>query len=79
MTDVGSRLLHFTAQVRWSDPDRMGHINHTRYLTYVEEARLAFLAGVPRPGGYVVYSYPDASNRPLTEDERAFPSRYVVA
>jgi acyl-CoA thioester hydrolase len=39
--------FHFAVQVRWSDPDQMGHVNHTRYLTYFEDARLAFVARVP--------------------------------
>ena len=32
------------AQVRWSDPDRLGHVNHARYLSYFEDARMALLA-----------------------------------
>jgi acyl-CoA thioester hydrolase len=35
------------AQVRWSDPDMLGHINHARYLSYFEDARMALLAGSP--------------------------------
>jgi acyl-CoA thioester hydrolase len=39
------------AQVRWSDPDTMGHVNHARYLSYFEDARMELLSlsptGVP--------------------------------
>jgi acyl-CoA thioester hydrolase len=43
------------AQVRWSDPDQLGHVNHARYLSYFEDARMALLAlspsGVPGAPG----------------------------
>jgi acyl-CoA thioester hydrolase len=35
------------AQVRWSNPDRLGHVNHARYLSYFEDARMALLARSP--------------------------------
>jgi len=35
------------AQVRWSDPDQLGHVNHARYLSYFEDARMAVLARSP--------------------------------
>lgn len=35
------------AQVRWSDDDRMGHINHARYLSFFEDGRMGLLAGSP--------------------------------
>lgn len=35
------------AQVRWSDPDRLGHVNHARYLSYFEDARMELLAASP--------------------------------
>ena len=28
-------------QLRWSDPDRLGHVNHARALSLLEDARLA--------------------------------------
>ena len=37
----------FHVQVRWSDPDTMGHINHSRYLSYFEDARMMMLASSP--------------------------------
>ena len=36
-----------TAQVRWSDPDTLGHVNHARYLSYFEDARMDLLARSP--------------------------------
>lgn len=59
MTDAAVRgpapAIHH-AQVRWSDPDRLGHVNHARYLSYFEDARMDLLsaspAGMPGdPGG----------------------------
>ncbi len=35
------------AQVRWSDMDIMGHVNHARYLHFFEDARMALLAVSP--------------------------------
>jgi acyl-CoA thioester hydrolase len=37
----------YEAQVRWSDPDIMGHVNHARYLSYFEDARMTLLATSP--------------------------------
>ncbi|WP_040477960.1 acyl-CoA thioesterase [Longispora albida] len=59
------------AQVRWSDPDQLGHVNHSRYLSYFEDARMELLstspsglAGAPGDRGYIAarvavdYRYP---------------------
>jgi acyl-CoA thioester hydrolase len=34
-----------TVQLRWSDPDMLGHVNHARALSLVEDARLAMADG----------------------------------
>ena len=34
-------------QLRWSDPDSYGHVNHARALALFEDARLAFAASGP--------------------------------
>ena len=34
-------------QLRWSDPDSLGHVNHARAPSLLEDARLAMLAEVP--------------------------------
>jgi acyl-CoA thioester hydrolase len=37
----------YSAQVRWSDADVMGHVNHARYLSFFEDARMTLLASSP--------------------------------
>ncbi|MBY4130025.1 acyl-CoA thioesterase [Rhodococcus fascians] len=32
-----------TLQVRWGDSDRLGHVNNTRFVEYVQEGRVQFL------------------------------------
>jgi acyl-CoA thioester hydrolase len=39
-------------QLRWSDPDMLGHVNHARALSLLEDARLAMVDR--RPGGSVI-------------------------
>ena len=34
-------------QLRWSDPDSYGHVNHARALSLLEDARLAMAAQAP--------------------------------
>ena len=38
-------------QLRWSDPDMLGHVNHARALSLLEDARLAMVSG---PGGAIL-------------------------
>ena len=33
-------------QVRWSDLDPYGHVNHAAYLTFLEQARIAALEDI---------------------------------
>jgi len=37
-------------QLRWSDPDMLGHVNHARALALLEDARLAIAQGPPGGG-----------------------------
>jgi acyl-CoA thioester hydrolase len=37
-------------QLRWSDPDSYGHVNHARALSLLEDARLAWAAGMASSG-----------------------------
>jgi acyl-CoA thioester hydrolase len=37
-------------QLRWSDPDTYGHVNHARALSLIEDARLALGAEAPGLG-----------------------------
>jgi acyl-CoA thioester hydrolase len=39
-------------QLRWSDPDMLGHVNHARALALLEDARLAMVDG--HPGGSLI-------------------------
>ena len=52
------------ATVRWADMDALGHVNHTKYFTYLESCRTAFFDAVnlwrfrehPRQGIAVVHA-----------------------
>lgn len=35
-----------TLQVRWGDSDRLGHVNNTRFVEYLQEGRVLFLNAV---------------------------------
>ena len=37
-------------QLRWSDPDSLGHVNHARALSLFEDARIAMSDGLPGRG-----------------------------
>src|SRR5690606_38978505 len=39
-------LAGFPVAIRWRDLDAFGHVNNSTYLTWLEEARLAWLAQV---------------------------------
>ncbi|MGY1635980.1 acyl-CoA thioesterase [Geodermatophilus sp. SYSU D00742] len=41
-------------QLRWSDPDSLGHVNHARALSLIEDARLAMAEGAPGDGGVIL-------------------------
>ena len=45
------RLVETPISVRWGDMDAFGHINNSRYATYLEEARLQWFAGIE--GGWL--------------------------
>lgn len=44
--DVSLFEHHSTVQVRFADLDVLGHVNHTKYLTYMEQGRIAYAADV---------------------------------
>lgn len=55
MAEAASRFrFTSTIDVRWSDCDAIGHVNNAVYLTYLEQARIAYwrevLAGLPFEG-----------------------------
>ncbi len=40
-------LARVPISVRWRDMDSFGHVNNAKYVSYLEEARVRWLAGVP--------------------------------
>ena len=44
---AGRPLLATRVDVRWGDMDAYGHVNNATYATYVEEARLRWVASLP--------------------------------
>jgi len=51
---VSGPVHSYDVVVRWSDEDRLGHVNNARYLTFVEDARLVWLAASPAGNGGVI-------------------------
>jgi len=56
-------VFHHRLQVRFSDCDLLGHVNHAVYLTYFEQARSAWwrslgggTAGMPGAGAIIVHA-----------------------
>ena len=41
-------------QLRWSDPYSLGHVNHARALSLIEDARLAMAEGAPGDRGLIL-------------------------
>ena len=40
-------LARVPLSVRWRDMDAMGHVNNAKYISYLEEARVRWMLGVP--------------------------------
>ena len=40
-------LARIPIGVRWRDMDSFGHVNNAKYVSYLEEARIRWLVGVP--------------------------------
>ena len=40
-------LARVPVSVRWRDMDSMGHVNNAKYISYLEEARVRWMLGVP--------------------------------
>ena len=47
----------YDVAVRWSDEDRLGHVNNSRYLTYTEDARLSWLVDSPAGNGSIILAH----------------------
>lgn len=48
-TDVASYPFHHRIRVRFAETDAMGIVHHSRYLPYLEEARVAYLRHIGHP------------------------------
>ena len=57
-------------QLRWSDAEMLGHLNHARLLGLIEDARLA-------DAFCVMFDYDAESWRPISDEERQFWSTYL--
>lgn len=44
------RLIHVAMPVRWRDLDAFNHVNNSKYLSYLEEARLQWMLTIPGQG-----------------------------
>lgn len=42
MTEQGGSEFSCTIEVRWADSDRLGHVNNTKFIEYMQEARIKF-------------------------------------
>ncbi len=49
----------YDVAVRWSDEDRLGHVNNSRYLTFTEDARLSWLADSPSGNSVIILARTD--------------------
>lgn len=49
-TAAGADLIRVPMAVRWRDLDAFNHVNNSKYLSYLEEARLHWMMGVPGQG-----------------------------
>ncbi|EIJ44102.1 putative thioesterase [Beggiatoa alba B18LD] len=44
MTETPKKLLYrYSFPIRWSDMDALGHVNNSRYFTFMEQARIEWL------------------------------------
>ncbi|MCJ0977254.1 acyl-CoA thioesterase [Rhodococcus sp. ARC_M12] len=43
---MSTKTFTCTLQVRWGDSDRLGHVNNTRFVEYLQEGRVQFLNAV---------------------------------
>ncbi|MEV0948510.1 thioesterase family protein [Rhodococcus sp. NPDC049939] len=68
-----AKTFTYEIQVRWGDTDRLGHVNNTRFVEYMQEARVHFLlselkAAGARARAMVVRRMDVEFLRPVTDD-----------
>ncbi len=72
-------FLHHV-QLRFSDCDAMGHVNNARPLTFVEDARLSFLAALETPVNSVIVARTEVDYlRPIVLSPEPLPVSVDVA
>jgi len=72
MNEKRAYLHTLVLPVRWSDMDALGHVNNAAYFSYLEQARVSWLASLKatstlNPGGYgpVVVTAQCAFHKPI--------------
>ena len=48
--EAPTQLIRVFMPVRWRDLDAFNHVNNSKYLSYLEEARLQWMLGIPGQG-----------------------------
>jgi len=79
MTEATPRLLaRVPVTVRWRDLDAYNHVNNSTFLTYLEEARLVWLAGIDGEWKTDEFSPVLAASQVNFRDQIAWPGELVV-
>lgn len=69
---MSNKTFTFTLQVRWGDSDRLGHVNNTRFVEYLQEGRVQFLdavfGGAGKRGAAVVRTLTTEFLHPILDD-----------
>ncbi len=84
MTDARILAYQLTVPVRWADMDVNAHVNNTRFFTYFESARLAWLESIRARGerngqGSVVAQATCNYRRPIPYPETVLVNLYAGA
>jgi len=69
VTDQGGKVFSCELEVRWADSDRLGHVNNTKFVEYMQEARIKFFRSAPfEPRPVVVRKTDVEFLRPLKDE-----------
>lgn len=78
-----NKVFEYPLQVRWSDSDRLGHVNNTRFTEYLQEARVHFLdecfGGGSSRGATVVRKLTVDFLQPILDDSGPLHIEVVVS
>lgn len=79
MNDAAPRLLaRVPITVRWRDLDAYNHVNNSTFLTYLEEARLVWLAGIEGDWKTDAFSPVLAASQINFREQIEWPAQLVV-